>query len=198
MTDLDLEAEPIGGGAPAAKRRVVAYHLVTVDGIASSPEEFVTDFDADMEAHLAEVIARQDLVLLGRRTYDEWASYWPNHPQEPFGRFINAVAKEVVTSSPPQTPWAHTTFTSEEPAAAVNRLGLLGGGEIGVHGSLTLSHELLARGLLDALHLVIVPVLGGAGRRLFPDSVPTDLEMCSAEVSSSGALLVHYEVVHRR
>ena len=58
-------------------RKVVVYTLVSVDGVAQDPETFLFDFDKTMEANLAEVIGTQDVVLLGRRMYDEWSSHWP-------------------------------------------------------------------------------------------------------------------------
>ena len=70
-------------------RKVVAYEFLSLDGVAESPDEFVTDFDDVMEENLDRVIATQDAVLLGRRTYDEWAVYWPKSDIEPFASFIN-------------------------------------------------------------------------------------------------------------
>jgi hypothetical protein len=80
-------------------RKVVAYELVSLDGVAEKPDGFFTDWDDAMEANLAAVIATQDAVILGRRTHDEWAGYWPGSEIEPFATFINGVAKYVATST---------------------------------------------------------------------------------------------------
>ena len=58
-------------------RKLVAYELLSLDGVAEQPDDFITDFDEVMHDNLDRVIATQDTVLLGRRTYDEWAAYWP-------------------------------------------------------------------------------------------------------------------------
>ena len=81
-------------------RKVVAYELLSVDGVAEKPDGFVADWDEAMDANLGAVIAAQDSVILGRRSYDEWAEYWPGSDVEPFATFINGVAKYVATSTP--------------------------------------------------------------------------------------------------
>jgi dihydrofolate reductase len=83
-------------------RKVVAYELLSLDGVAEQPDEFVTEFDDVMRENLDRVIATQDAVLLGRRTYDDWAGFWPTSDIEPFASFINGVEKFVVTSTPPE------------------------------------------------------------------------------------------------
>ena len=85
-------------------RKVVAYELLSLDGVAEHPDEFVTDFDDAMDENLDRVIATQDAVLLGRRTYDDWAEFWPTSDIEPFAGFINGVEKFVVTSTTPERP----------------------------------------------------------------------------------------------
>src|SRR3954447_369293 len=90
-------------------RKVVVYEFLSLDGVAEQPDEFVTDFDDVMEENLGRVIATQDTVLLGRRTYDEWATFWPTSEIEPFAGFINGVEKYVVTSTAPDETWANTT-----------------------------------------------------------------------------------------
>jgi dihydrofolate reductase len=67
-------------------RKVVAYELLSLDGVAEQPDEFITEFDDVMAENLGRVIATQDTVLLGRRTYDEWSGFWPTSDIEPFAR----------------------------------------------------------------------------------------------------------------
>jgi len=81
-------------------RKVVAYELLSLDGVAEMPDEFFTDWDDAMDANLGAVIAAQDSVILGRRTYEEWAEFWPDSEIEPFATFINGVTKYVATSMP--------------------------------------------------------------------------------------------------
>src|SRR3984957_2284826 len=90
-------------------RQVVAYELLSLDGVAEQPDEFITEFDDLMSENLGRVIATQDAVLLGRRTYDDWAGFWPTSDIEPFATFINGVEKFVATSTTPRQNWANTT-----------------------------------------------------------------------------------------
>ncbi|MFI6170359.1 hypothetical protein ACIBCN_26500 [Nocardia sp. NPDC051052] len=66
-------------------RKVVLYQLLSFDGVAETPNEFIMEWDDVMEANLAAVVATQDAVVLGRRSYDEWAEFWPGN-EKPFAR----------------------------------------------------------------------------------------------------------------
>src|SRR6476620_9428773 len=89
-------------------RQIVAGHFVSLDGVAEAPDRFVTAWDDETDASGVELIATQDAVLLGRRTYDEWAEFWPTSDIEPFASFINGVEKFVVTSTAPHELWSNT------------------------------------------------------------------------------------------
>ena len=82
-------------------RKVVVYELLSLDGVAEDPDSFITAWDDAMGANLAAVIAAQDAVILGRRSYGEWAEFWPDSNIQPFATFINGVAKFVATSTAP-------------------------------------------------------------------------------------------------
>ena len=70
-------------------RKIVVYELLSLDGVAEDPDRFFADWDDAMEANLAAVIATQDAVILGRRSYTEWAQFWPGRQIQPFAAFIN-------------------------------------------------------------------------------------------------------------
>jgi len=173
-------------------RKVVAYELLSLDGVAEEPDEFVTDFDEVMRANLGRVIATQDTVLLGRRTYDDWARYWPSSAYEPFSSFINAVQKYVVTSTPLDREWTETTVVGGELAEFVKELRARPGGDIGVHGSIKLAQSLLEQDLVDELRLVIAPAVALPGRKLFGRGVPKRLSLTRSVTSPTGYLLVDY------
>ena len=174
-------------------RKVVAYELVSLDGVAESPDRFLFDFDAVMEDNLREVIQSQDTVLLGRRMYDEWAEHWPSSEDQPFADFINTVKKYVVTSTAPPNPWTNASvIDGASLGAAVEELKRKEGGDIGVHGSLDLARSLLQAGLVDELRLVVAPTVAGRGRRLFEGVDLTRFGLVGSEVSPSGALLTAY------
>lgn len=174
-------------------RKVVVYELVSLDGVAEDPDRFVTDWDEEMDANLAAVIGPQDAVVLGRRSYDEWAGFWPGSDIEPFATFVNGVAKHVVTSTPLDATWAGATAHAD-PVALVRELRERPGGDIGVHASITVAQALLAAGLVDELRLVVAPAVVGSGRRLL-DGVPAArLDVVGSTTSRTGSLLVGYAV----
>ncbi len=175
-------------------RKVVVYELLSLDGVAEAPEEFVTDWDDALDANLAAVIATQDTVILGRRSYDEWAAHWPGSDMVPFAPFINAVEKHVVTSTPLDREWTHACAVDGDLLAFVRSLKEQPGGDIGVHASISVTQALLSAGMIDELRLVIAPVVVGSGRRLLDGAPPLRLESLSSETSRSGHLLCHYRV----
>jgi len=176
-------------------RKVVAYELLSLDGVAESPDSFIHDWDAGMDAHLATVIAEQDAVILGRASYEEWAGFWPTSDIEPFATFINNVQKYVATSTALTSDWSNATRIEGDLRSFVEDLRNQSGGEIGVHASISLTQSMLAAGLIDELKVVIAPTVAVAGRRLL-DAVPaTRLALVTAETSPSGGLLATYRVV---
>jgi dihydrofolate reductase len=175
-------------------RKVVAYELLSLDGVADDPDAFIDDWDDVMDANLGQVIATQDAVVLGRRTYDEWAGFWPGSDIEPFATFINGVTKYVATSTPLEREWTDATAVPGDLAEFVHSLKQRPGGDIGVHGSLSVARSLLAAGVVDELRLVIAPAFAGAGPRLLEGLPPTRLESLSTTTSPTGHLLVDYRV----
>jgi dihydrofolate reductase len=175
-------------------RKVVAYELLSLDGVAQDPDVFITDWDQEMDENLARVIGTQDTVLLGRRTYDEWSQFWPPSEIEPFAAFINGVEKFLWTSSTPTTTWSNTTVVSDGFPELVTELKGRPGGDIGIHASLTVVQSLLAAGLVDELRLVIAPALQVQGRKLFDKVRATRLELTRHVASSTGYLLLDFAV----
>ena len=174
--------------------KLVVYELLSLDGVAEHPRDFITEFDEVMEENLARVIASQDAVLLGRRTYDDWAAFWPTSDIEPFASFINPVQKFVVTSTPLADEWANVTVLEGDLATSVGRLKGQGGDEIGVHGSISLTQALLEADLIDELRLVIAPALQTHGRKLFEGTKPTQLVLTRSLTSPAGYLLLDYQL----
>ena len=192
--------EPSGQQGPHSSevlnvRKVVVYELLSLDGVAEEPDGFFADWDDAMDANLAAVIAAQDSVILGRRSYDEWAEFWPGSDIEPFATFINGVAKYVATSTPLDRPWANTTVVDGELVAFVRDLKNRPGGDIGVHASISVAQALLAAGVVDELRLVIAPTIAGSGRRLLDGLPAIRLESIRSTTSPTGSLLVDYRVI---
>jgi dihydrofolate reductase len=176
-------------------RKLVAYTLLSADGVAESPDQFLLDFDDELQENLNGVIETQDAVLLGRRTHDEWADFWPTSDIEPFATFINTTQKYVATTRPLQSPWAMTTEMASPVDEFVRDLKAQTGGDIGLHGSIELTRSLIAAGLVDELRLVIAPAVAGRGRRLLGDGQARGLQLFRGATTSSGALLADYRVL---
>ncbi|QTE30747.1 dihydrofolate reductase family protein [Pengzhenrongella sicca] len=176
-------------------RKVVVYELVSLDGVAENPAAFFTDWDDAVDANLGAVIAAQDAVVLGRRSYDEWAEFWPGSDIEPFATFINGAAKYVATSTPLDREWSNTHVVDGDLVEFVRDLRDRPGAEIGVHASISVAQALLAAGMVDELRLVIAPAIAGTGKRLL-DGLPTiRLQAVRGTTTPAGFLLVHYRVV---
>jgi dihydrofolate reductase len=175
-------------------RKVVVYELLSLDGIAEAPDTFFAWDDA-IDAKLAADIATQDAVILGRRSYDEWAAFWPGSEIEPFATFINDVAKYVATSTPLDRDWTNATAIDGGLAEFVGNLKQQPGGDIGVHASISVAQALLAADVVDELRLVVGPMIVGRGRQLLNGLPSIQLELIRSEISPTGYLLVDYQVV---
>ena len=178
-------------------RKVVLYELLSLDGVAEEPDRFFTDWDDAMEANLGAVIAAQDSVILGRRSYDEWAEFWPGSDIEPFATFINGVAKYVATSTPLDPEWANTTVIDGELVEFVRDLRNRPGADIGVHASISVAQALLAarrrrraqaRDRTDdrGQRAKAPRRFAGDSARVDPKHDLTDRLICSSTTASSG------------
>lgn len=176
-------------------RKIVVYELLSLDGVAQDPDRFITTWDDAMEANLVAVIATQDAVILGRRSYDQWAEFWPDSTIQPFASFINGVAKYIATTTPLDRGWANASVVDGDLVEFVQDLKDRPGGDIGVHASISVAQTLLAAGVVDELRLVIAPAIVGGGKRLLEGLAAIRLESIRSTTSPTGHLLVAGRVV---
>lgn len=179
-------------------RRVVAGLFISLDGVTESPDQWQFDhFDDDMSAIMASHLAAEDAVLLGRVTYQEWASYWPTSADEPYASHINTVPKYVVSTTLTTVEWENSTLIKGDLGEAITTLKQQPGKNIGVAGSPTLVRSLLQRDLLDELTLMVHPVVVGRGKRLFDGGGDLKrLRLASSRTTSSGVAILTYQA-HR-
>jgi dihydrofolate reductase len=175
-------------------RKVVAFEFLSLDGVAESPDRFFTDWDDVVDKSGDALIATQDTVILGRRSYDEWAAFWPTSDIEPFATFINGVEKYVATSTPLEREWTNATVIDGDLAGHVQDLKERPGGDIGIHASISVAQALLAAGVVDELRLAIAPVIVGSGRRLLDGLSSIRVEPIRSLTSPSGYLLIDYRI----
>lgn len=175
-------------------RKVVAALFMSLDGVVEAPDQWQFDhFDDGMGAAMGAQLAKQDTVLLGRVTYSEWAPYWPTATDEPFASYINQVPKYVFSTTLDKVEWQNSTLVKGDVAETLAELKQQPGQEIGVAGSPTLVRYLLKHDLLDALTLLIHPVVAGKGQRLFTDLTLKRYTLASSQSTSSGNLIVTYQ-----
>jgi dihydrofolate reductase len=175
-------------------RKIVVYELLSLDGVAEAPDEFIVHWDEAMQANLGAVIGTQDAVILGRSSYTEWAEYWPGSQVEPFATFINGVTKYIATSTPLDRDWANASVIEGGLVEFVRDLKQQSGGDVGVHASISVAQALLASDVVDELRLVVAPRIAGSGRRLLDGLPSTQLESIQSEISPAGYLLLGYRV----
>ncbi|MFI9593743.1 dihydrofolate reductase family protein [Nonomuraea sp. NPDC052265] len=173
-------------------RKIVLYHLMSLDGIAFEDGDWLADDGPQLVAYLGRVIATQDDVLLGRGTYDYWAGHWPRSDFQPFADFINGTRKHVVTSSAPALEWANSTLVTTSVHDHVTAMKREPGGDIGIHGSIELARSLLQAGLVDELRLVVAPAVVGRGRRVFEGEGVQSWTLAGLERGRNGTLFLDY------
>jgi dihydrofolate reductase len=141
------------------------------------------------------MIAQQDAVLMGRRTYDEWSGYWPTSDEQPFADFINGVRKYVLTSTPLNGSWAHAEAVTGDLTGVVADLKARTSGDIGVHASITLAQSLLGEGLVDELCLAVGRVLDPVGPRWFDGVADRHvMQLVEATPTPSGSVWLRYQL----
>ena len=174
-------------------RALTLYTLLSLDGVAEEPGNWMFDVDDEVFENLSGVIGTQDDLLLGHGTFDYWSGYWPASDVQPFADFINHHPKHVFASGPLGVPWSGTVVADAPLEPYVARLKDTPGGDIGVHGSIRLAQSLLVADLVDRLELVIVPTIAGSGRRLFTDGVDVRrLRLDKAARSTTGCVFLGY------
>jgi dihydrofolate reductase len=189
-------------------RKLMVTTFVTLDGVMQAPGGPGEDDDAGFayggwsvnywDDTMADVMSRImstpfDL-LLGRRTYEIFARYWPHAPEDAGGKPLNDATKYVVSRGHPKLGWGPAVLLEGDGAERVRELREGDGPELQVHGSGNLIQTLLRDGLVDELRTWTFPVVIGSGKRLFADgSVPAALRLVDSTVSTTGVVIGTYE-----
>jgi dihydrofolate reductase len=176
-------------------RKIKANFFISLDGVVESPDKWhFPYFDDEMGAAVGAGFATTDAMLMGRVLYEEWAAYWPEHADEPFGDVMNSTKKYVVSDSLETADWQNTEIVGGDVARKLNEIKALQGGDIAMSGSATTVRSLLRLGVLDELNLLVHPIVVGGGlARLFPPDEPTvSLELLNAQPFKSGVLNLSY------
>jgi dihydrofolate reductase len=184
---LTLE-EPIMG-------KILVHEFATLDGVIDTPSwTFDFPFDPKMGAAIGKLMGSSTAILLGRRTYEEFAPAWSGRTAEedPGAPFMNDSPKYVVSSTLQSTQWRNSTIVGRYSPEAIRSLKEKTEGDIYVSGSGTLVRAMLADGLVNELHLFVFPLTLGAGRRLFGDGLGMRFALASSEAYDNGVLRLSY------
>ena len=189
-------------------RKIKIIEHISLDGVISpgGPGEYGDDYANGgwtapyrSPAGAAAIVEAQGTgfdLLLGRRTYDLWADYWPKVKGGPFAEGLNAARKYVATHRPESLGWGPVGDLGADVMAGVRRVKSTDGPDLIVWGSSTLTSVLLDQGLVDEVLLFVYPVLLGRGKRFFSDSAdPRELAFVSTKVTSTGVLINTYRHV---
>ena len=189
-------------------RKLIVSTFVTLDGVMQAPggpEEDETGgfahggwsvnyWDEQMGEVMGEAMSVPFDLLLGRRTYDIFASFWPNATDNPGAKPLNDATKYVVSRGHPTLEWDRSILLEGVPAEAIAKLKTEEGPELQVHGSGNLIQTLMRHSLVDEYRLWVFPVVIGSGKRLFADgTIPAALKLVDSKVSTTGVVIGTYE-----
>jgi dihydrofolate reductase len=180
-------------------RKVVAWELVSLDGVMQSPQEWAFSYSNDeMEEANASGMSASDAMLLGRVTYQEFASYWPyqNSVDQPYTDYLNNTPKFVVSTTLEEPlEWQNSVLIKGNVAEEIAKLKQQPGKDIGIVGSGTLVRRLLCNDLLDELSLMVHPIVVGNGQRLFEEGGDQKaLELVNSRTFSTGVVYLTYQL----
>ncbi len=185
-------------------RKIRIFEHTSLDGVITPPGD--SDFanggwsapyrTPAGAAALADRQGKSFDLLLGRRTYDEWAGFWPKVKDGPFADGLNAATKYVATHRPESLEWGPVGDLGADIMEGIRDIKSKDGPDLIVWGSTTLTSVLLEQGLVDDVVLIVYPVLLGRGKRFFSDSAaPQELAFVSTKATPTGVLLNTYRYV---
>jgi dihydrofolate reductase len=185
--------------------RIVVTEFISLDGVVEDPggsEDFKYggwsfEFDRGDEGNKFKVDETMDAdaLLLGRVTYEGFASAWPSRDGE-FADKFNTMPKYVVSSTLSDPEWTNSTVLGGDVVGEVQKLRQEGGGDIVVHGSVQLAQTLIDNDLVDELRLMVFPVVLGAGKRLFGETGDKKtLRLTDSKAVGDGVVTLVYERV---
>ena len=189
-------------------RKLIVSTFLTLDGVMQAPggpgEDddggfahggwSVNYWDERMGQVMGEATSTPFAMVLGRRTYDIMAAYWPHAPEEEGAKTFNDATKYVASRSHRTLEWSNSVPIEGDAGEGIAALKAEDGPELQVHGSANLIQTLLRHNLVDQYRLWVFPLVLGSGKRLFSDgTIPSGLKLVDSTVSTTGVVIGIYE-----
>lgn len=178
-------------------RKIVAALMASLDGIVEGPENWTPPYFTDEVWQVtSKGMAASDTLLLGRRTFELFAAYWPDKTADdsPYADYLNSTPKFVVSTTLKSVTWRNSSLITEDIVGQIAKLKQQPGKNITILGSATLVRSLLRTGLLDQLGLLLYPIVVGTGKRLFEDwTAKVPLKLVESQALRNGVLFLVYE-----
>jgi dihydrofolate reductase len=187
-------------------RKLVVNTFSTLDGVMQAPGGPEEDpsggfehggwsfgyWDEQMQQRMGEFMGKPFDLVLGRKTYEIFAAYWP-HSDEPAAELLNKATKHVASTTLRELEWENSKLIEGDVPEGVRALKQQDGPELQVHGSANLIQTLLQHDLVDEFSVWIFPLVLGKGKRLFDGgTVPAGFDLASSQTSSSGVIMATY------
>jgi dihydrofolate reductase len=187
-------------------RELIVNTFLTLDGVMQAPGGPEEDpsggfehggwsfgyWDEQMESAMGETMSKPFDLLLGRKTYEIFAAYWP-HSDDPAAEPLNRATKHVASTTLKELEWENSRLIEGDVPDGVRALKGADGPELQVHGSANLLQTVLEHGLIDEFRPWIFPLVLGKGKRLFDGgTVPAGFELARSQVSSTGVIMATY------
>ena len=188
-------------------RKLIVNSFLTLDGVMQAPggpEEdtsggfthggwLVNYWDDRIAAVMDEIMGKPFDLVLGRKTYEIFAAYWPHASEEQGAKPLNDATKHVASRTLTSLEWQNSVLIEGDVVEAVRGLKRQDGPELQVHGSANLLQTLIGSDLIDEYHLCTFPVVVGSGKRLFDEgAVPAALKLVDSITSTTGVVMATY------
>ncbi len=177
--------------------KLIVTEFMSLDGVIESPMWTMKYWNDEIANFKAEETTANDVLLLGRVTYEGFAAAWPQRTDaESGGVYFNGVRKYVVSNTLEKAEWNNSVVLRGDAVEQVRKLKSEGGENLVVHGSANLVQTLMKHDLVDQYRLLLYPVVLGEGERLFRGGIPATLKLIECRVFSSGVVGLIYNSEH--
>jgi dihydrofolate reductase len=175
-------------------RKIIESTLVSADGVVGSPPLWAMGYrDEEVTRDALERLSGSDAMLMGRGTYELFATIWPGQTDD-FAQRINGIRKYVFSSTLASADWSNSTIVRGDVLAEARKIKEQDGRDLAVFGHGRLARTLLENGLTDELRLSVHPILAGAGLPQFSNGSKTPLTLVSAKTFKTGVVTLSFQM----